>query len=196
VNERRDGGFEVVLAFAQLIPVSRAAEGADRGEGGICQHLHLRVARDELYPEPGSFRAGAQAVTLDTGRQIVRSGCIPLAIAVQAGIVEGLRPGSRQPARRSDPDMFRQLSAGFALVWSVVPCSSGCSTGSGLWPLVFAGLVARIRALAVMLGWFRLFRVGEALDQEQIAGHSRPLRPPLHRRAERARLGRRAQPRL
>jgi hypothetical protein len=49
VNEHGDGGFEVVLAFVQFIPVSRAAEGADRSVCGICQHLHLAVARDELY---------------------------------------------------------------------------------------------------------------------------------------------------
>ena len=83
MNERRDSGFEVVLAFAQFISVRRAAEGADRGEGSICKHLHLGVARDKLYPEPGSFRAGAQAVTLDARRQVVRSSCIPLVIEPQ-----------------------------------------------------------------------------------------------------------------
>jgi hypothetical protein len=62
---------------------SGAAEGADRGEGGICQHLHLGVARDELYPEPGSFRAGAQAIALDAGRQVVRSGCVSLVMEPQ-----------------------------------------------------------------------------------------------------------------
>jgi hypothetical protein len=83
VNEHSDGRFEVVLAFAQFIPVSRAAEGAGRSECGICQHLHLAVARDELYPEPGSFRAGAQAVALDAGRRVVSSGCVSLVIEPQ-----------------------------------------------------------------------------------------------------------------
>ena len=41
------------------------------------------VSRDELYPEPGSFRAGAQAVTLDAGRQVVISGCVSLVIEPQ-----------------------------------------------------------------------------------------------------------------
>ena len=72
-----------VLAFAQFTAVRRAAQGADRSERGICQHLHLGVARDELYPEPGSFRAGAQAVTLDASRQVVSTGCVPLAIEPQ-----------------------------------------------------------------------------------------------------------------
>ena len=83
MNERRDGGFEVVLAFTQLISVSRAAEGAGRGEGGVCQHLHLGVTRDELYAEPGSFSAGTQTVTFDAGRRVVLSGCIPLVIKPQ-----------------------------------------------------------------------------------------------------------------
>lgn len=83
MNERRDGGFEVLLAFAQFMSVRRAAEGADRGEGSVCQHLHLRVARDELYAEPGSFSAGTQAVTFDAGRRVVLSGCIPLVIKPQ-----------------------------------------------------------------------------------------------------------------
>jgi hypothetical protein len=60
VDEHHHGGFEAVLAFAQFTAVRRAAQGADRSERGICQHLHLGVARDELYPEPGSFRAGAR----------------------------------------------------------------------------------------------------------------------------------------
>ena len=71
MNERRYGGFEAVLAFAQFISVRRAAEGAGRGEGGICQHLQPGVARDELDPEPGSLRAGAQAVAFDAGGQVV-----------------------------------------------------------------------------------------------------------------------------
>ena len=37
VNERRDGDFEVVLAFAQFISVRRTAEGADRLVGRIIQ---------------------------------------------------------------------------------------------------------------------------------------------------------------
>jgi hypothetical protein len=69
-----------------------------------------------------------------------------------------------------------------------------------VWPLVvvFLGLLAlalvlpRLGALAVVLGRFRFFRIGESLDEEQVAGDSRPLGPPLHRRAERACLGRRA----
>jgi hypothetical protein len=35
MDERRDGRFEVVLAFAQLIPVGGAADRADGGEGRI-----------------------------------------------------------------------------------------------------------------------------------------------------------------
>src|SRR5450631_13906 len=83
MNEHRDGGFEAVLAFAQLTAVRRTAEGAGRGECHIGQHPHLGVARDELYPEPGSFRGGAQAVTLDAGREVVASGCISLVMEPQ-----------------------------------------------------------------------------------------------------------------
>src|SRR5450755_1126847 len=83
MNEHRDGGFEAVLAFAQLTAVRRTAEGAGRGECHIGQHPHLEVARDELYPEPGSFRGGAQAVTLDAGREVVASGCISLVMEPQ-----------------------------------------------------------------------------------------------------------------
>ena len=83
MNEHRDGGFEVVLAFAQFISVRRTAEGADRGERSICQHPHLGIAPDELYSEPGSIRAGAQAVTLDAGSEVVSSDCVSLVMEPQ-----------------------------------------------------------------------------------------------------------------
>lgn len=67
MNERRDGGFEVVLAFTQFISVRRAAEGADRGEGSVCRHLHLGVARDELYAEPRQLQRRLQIPRLTAG---------------------------------------------------------------------------------------------------------------------------------
>ena len=76
MNDRRDGGFEAVLAFAQFILVRSAAEGAGRGGGGICQHLQPGVARDEPDAEPGSFRAGARAVAFDAGGRVVSAGCV------------------------------------------------------------------------------------------------------------------------
>ncbi len=76
MHEHRDGGLEAVLSLAQFISVSRPAQGAGRGEGSICQPHHFGVAQDELYPEPGGFRASPQAVALDSGCQVVSSGCV------------------------------------------------------------------------------------------------------------------------
>lgn len=94
------------------------------------------------------------------------------------GMAQG--DGVPAPAAADNPGRRRSLVTG----------------GLAALALVLVELITRFGALAVMLGRLRLFRVREALDQEQVAGHSGPLRPPLHRRAERARLGRRAQPRL
>jgi hypothetical protein len=66
----------------QSIPVRRAAEGADHGEGGIAS-ISTSGRPRRVEPGTGSFRAGAQAVTLDAGRQVVHFGCIPLMMKPQ-----------------------------------------------------------------------------------------------------------------
>ena len=105
MNERRDGGFEAVLAFAQFIPVRRAAEGAGRGGGGICQHLQPGVARDALDPEPGGFRAGARAVAFDAGGRVVSAGCVTL-VAEPQGDEPWLEFGDGAGASAAGIDLF------------------------------------------------------------------------------------------
>jgi hypothetical protein len=64
------------------------------------------------------------------------------------------------------------------LVWPLVAVFLGLLDWFWTLALVLPRPVARLGTLAVVLGRFRLFS-----DEEQVAGHSRPLGPPLHRRA-------------
>jgi hypothetical protein len=69
-DELLDSTLEPFLDLDHLGPVRCSANRTKGGEGRICQHHQLGIARHELHAEPGSFRAGTQLIG--------RSGAAPM----------------------------------------------------------------------------------------------------------------------
>ncbi len=82
VNELFDGRFKVGFVLAELgeliflrsvvdrlaLAEGHAADGLERVERRVGERHEIRVARDELHPEPGNFRASPCPVTFGASR--------------------------------------------------------------------------------------------------------------------------------
>ena len=80
LDECLDGRLELVLGRAQLLSARWAGKCSRGLEGGVREVHQLRVPADKLYPEPGDFCCGTQAVALDVGL----SGFLPARVPLRA----------------------------------------------------------------------------------------------------------------